>query len=154
MLREGRSEEMHKYYVQANQVNMEMGQAVDKLKQGFLNEFTAQSSFARNVSRLSPAGCFSNASEAIVNSDIGAYDRFVETVRQFWHQHVEYRKKWEKLLQENVEEARKMEAPKEPTVTYPLADSVRRASPDIAVLILFTGLCFIAAYALFARCEL
>jgi ABC-type transport system involved in multi-copper enzyme maturation permease subunit len=155
MLREGKMEEMHKYYVQANQVNMERGQAVDKLKQGFLKEFTGQSNFARNMSRLSPAGCFSNASEAIVNSDIGAYDRFVEMVRQFWHQHVEYRKKREKLLQEeNVEEARKMEAPKEPTVTYPLADSVRRASPDIAILILFTGLCFIAAYALFARCEL
>jgi len=141
------------YVIQYNTINMEKGQVVDKTKQDFLNQFTAQASFAENLSRLSPAGCFSNAAEAIVSTDIGAYDKFIERTRQFWHQHVTQRKKWEKLLRENMEEARKIEFPEEPVVEYPLAESIQRAAPDIALLILFTGLCFIASYALFARCE-
>jgi ABC-type transport system involved in multi-copper enzyme maturation permease subunit len=138
------------YVIQYNAVNMEKGKVVDKTKQDFLNQFTAQASFAGNLSRLSPAGCFSNATEAIVSTDIGAYDRFMEASRQFWYRHVEQRKK---RAEASREEARKIELPEEPEVEYPLAESIQRAAPDIALLILFTGLCFIAAYALFARCE-
>lgn len=150
---EGKHDEAIKYVVQFNNLNIERGQMVDKTKQGFLRDFSAQANFAKNLSRLSPAGCFANAAEAIVNTDIGAYDRFMDNVRQFWNRYVEQRKELGEASLKSREEARKIELPKEPQVVYPLAGSIQRAAPDIAILILFAGLCFIAAYALFARCE-
>ena len=151
--REAKWEQLNKYVAEFNTVNMEKGQVVDKTKQDFLREFTAQANFAKSLSRLSPAGCFSNAAEAIVNTDIEAYDRFMEKSRQFWRQYVEQYKKWQKVLYEDRQKAREIKFPQEPEIKYPLSESIQRATPDIALLILFTGLCFIAAFAIFVRSE-
>jgi hypothetical protein len=153
MQKEGKFEEMLKYSTQANTILMEEGEAVDKTKQDFLREFTAQANFAKSLSRLSPAGCFSNAAEALVSTDIEAYDRFMEKSRQFWHEFVTQRKKWTKLLSEDRKKAQEIKFPDEPKVKYPLSESIHRATPDIALLILFAGLCFIAAFAIFVRSE-
>ena len=101
---------------QYNTIDMEKGQVVDKIKQDFLRAFTAQANFVKSLSRLSPAGCFSNATEAIVNTDIEAYDQFMEKSRQFWHQYVEQRKKWEELSREDRPKARKIKFPEEPNI--------------------------------------
>jgi ABC-type transport system involved in multi-copper enzyme maturation permease subunit len=151
--KEGKWENYGKYVTQANTINMERGEAVDKIKQDFLREFTAQANFAKSLSRLSPTGCFSNAAEAIVSTDIAVYDRFIAKSRQFWSQYVEQRKRWEKLLHEDMKKAREIKFPEEPEIRYPLSESIQYATPDIALLILFAGLCFIAAFAIFVRSE-
>ena len=151
--RQGEWSNILEYTTQYSAISMEKAQVVDKTKQDFLREFTAQADFAKNLSRLSPAGCFSNATEVIVNTDIGTYDRFIERTRQFWHQYVEQRKKWTEALRKSREEARKIKLPETPEIRYPLEESVQRAALDIALLILFTGLCFVAAYAILARRE-
>lgn len=153
MQKEGKFEEMMKYSTQANTIMMEEGEAVDKTKQDFLREFTAQANFAKNLSRLSPAGCFSNAAEALVNTNIEAYDGFMEKSRQFWHEYVTQRKKWTKLLNEDRQKAQEIKFPDEPKVKYTLAESIQRATLDITLLILFAGLCFIAAFTIFVRSE-
>lgn len=132
---------------------IERERASDEVRQGFVNAFAAQADFAKTLSRSSPAGCFSNAAEAIVNTDIETYDHFMESCRQFWHQYVVQREKQQKLLLRDREKAQEIEFPEEPELRYPLEESIQRAIPDIAIIILFTGLCFIAAYALFVRCE-
>jgi len=137
-----------------NTLNMEKAQMKDRMRQEFLNAFTAQADFAKNLSRLSPAGSFSYAASAVVNTDIGSYDRFMKIARQFWNRYVEHRKKWEAVLREDPGKAREMKFPEAPEIQYSLADSIQRAAPDIAILILFTGLSFVASYALFVRRDL
>jgi len=53
------------------------------------------------------------------------YDRFMEKSRQFWRQYVEQRKKWEKLLYEDIKKAREIKFPKEPKVKYSLSRHLR-----------------------------
>jgi len=154
MQKEGKMDEMLKYSAQASEILMEEGKALDKTKQDFLRQFAAQANFAKSLSRLSPAGCFSNASEALVSTDIEAYDRFMEKSRQFWHEYVAQRKKQTKLLSEDREKAQEIKFPEEPKVKYSLSEGIHRAIPDIALLILFTGLSFIAAFAVFVRSEI
>ncbi|MFC1714197.1 ABC transporter permease [Candidatus Poribacteria bacterium] len=142
------------YTAQFNTLNMEKAQMKDKISQEFLNAFTGQANLAKNLSRLSPAGSFSYAASAVVNTDISSYDSFMEISRQFWHRYVEHRKKWETVLREDPGKAREMKFPEAPEIQYSLADSIQRAAPDIAILILFTGLSFVASYALFVRRDL
>jgi len=132
------------YTAQSNTLTMEKTQMKDKVRQGFLNAFTGQAGLARNLSRLSPAGSFSYAASAVVNTDIDSYDRFMEIARQFWHRYVEHRKKWYAALAKDPAKAREMKFPEPPKIEYSLADSIQRAAPDIAILIIFNGVSFVA----------
>jgi ABC-type transport system involved in multi-copper enzyme maturation permease subunit len=148
--KEGKRKEQEKYIAQYHAISIEQAEVVDKAERDFLRQFTSQANFARSLLRLSPAECFSNAAEAVVSTDIEAYDRFMEINRQFWHQYVEH---YKKALYENRPEAREMKFPEEPKIKYPLSESLQRATIDIALLILLAGLCFIAAYTIFVRSE-
>lgn len=127
----------------------ESARKLHQLTQKHTRELEQETKRGRLSMRLSPASAFTFASSTFARTDVGTYSRFKENVYAFFKQvesfhnlHNEDREEYDRLANEYKYSFKMSE---------PISASLRDAVPDIVLLLFFTVIFFMGAYASFLR---
>jgi hypothetical protein len=140
-----------------------------EVKSGRLNSLFEQTQLSDNISRISPIALYENVMSALARTDMANFQQFIDAVQLYRKDIIEYMRSrtdnfslpsfWTPCTKEeiktrpNEDDAPPLELSDLPRFTYKadLTGSLRRAIPDLALLILGNVLFFAMAFAAFLK---
>ena len=140
-----------------------------EVKSGRLNSLFEQTQLSDNISRISPIALYENVMSALAGTDMANFQQFIDAVKLYRKDIIEYMRSrtdnfslpsfWTPCTKEeiktrpNEDDAPPLELSDLPRFTYKsdLVGSLRRAIPDLALLILGNVLFFAMAFAAFLK---
>ncbi len=140
-----------------------------EVKSGHLKSLFEQTRLSDNISRISPISLYEKVMSALAGSDIANFQQFINAVKPYRKDIIEYMRSrtdnfslpsfWTPCTKEeiqtrpNEDDAPPLELSDLPRFTYKsdLVGSLRRAIPDLALLILGNVLFFATAFAAFLK---
>ena len=145
------------YYRIQEDLRTEVADQIWQLRKAYLERnHYRQVRLARNLSRLSPAAVYGEASAILAGTDLGAYHRFMDETRAYRREVIQYLKDRDAFGSRAWFATDRGEAdvggmPRFQWRPERVRESVKRAGSDLAILLLWNGILFWIAYILFAK---
>ena len=139
-----------KYRVKWDELEDEKNRAIWDLQRRYLDRLYSQADMVRWICRILPSESCMYASEAIAQTDVGAYRNFMDYVRSYHDPHREMIKLiWKDIRKYGEEKKKFSEVIEVPPVNF--STSLSAALPDICVLAILNVLLFMLSVLFFIR---
>ena len=149
---------IHDWFNFREEMNIRFANRLDEMRQRYLIENPIrQAKIAHQIARISPAGAYSHATAILANTDNESHLLFLDQARRYRSELIQYLRdigafsseKW--YTRDSLTDADKEGIPIFREQPEPLASSLRRAVPDILILVLLNVGFFLLTFAAFLR---
>ena len=148
----------HEFMKFREELRIDYADRVGRIWQEYLTQNPIrQAKLARNVARISPAAAYASATEILAQTDLDSHSRFLQQAGEYRSELTQYLRDQNAFGSEawyGREAGRKINTEGIPLFSdrpEPSLSSIRRATPDILILLLLNVVFFLATYLSFLR---